>query len=101
MRNCVFIYSYNHECTPDIYLCKTRIDKTKQNTSCVKMLYIVYYFAAIKELCNNNKHQFFNPYIIATLCRSPLICQTISYVGSNSGPLKYQRLTPSGYRNRE
>ena len=39
---------------------------------------------------------FFNPYIFATLCRRPLIFQTVNSVRWNSLCLKYQRFTLSG-----
>ena len=40
---------------------------------------------------------FRTPLSFATLCRRPLIFQTMNYVRSNSQSLKYQRFTPSYY----
>ena len=51
------------------------------------------------ELSLCHKLWFFNPCIISIRCCRRLIFQTINSVRSNSLSLKYQRLTPSGYRD--
>ena len=44
-------------------------------------------------------HKLFPPYILATLCRRPMIIQTINSVRSNSLSLKYYRFIPSGCKD--
>ena len=49
------------------------------------------------SLCN--KLGFSNSYVFATKCRNPQIFQTMNSDGSNNHSLKYQRFTPSGFRD--
>ena len=87
-----YYYYYYSIPTPSfLYVTKCKINLT------FKLEIIRGKFQTELSLCH--KLWFFNPCIISIRCCRRLIFQTINSVRSNSLSLKYQRLTPSGYRD--